>query len=125
LDIRTGEETSPPTSESEPTFEIKVDGNSILVKKRSTNTEKKEQPRQQGPPSIPSSEYEFSLLDKQKFEDTDVMSFKFRKQQHGKEADGVQNPFFDYTAGQYAFFNIGGIYNDSKGPIRHFTISSS
>jgi glycine betaine catabolism B len=32
---------------------------------------------------------------------------------------------FDYTAGQFAFFDIGGVYNDPKGPIRHFTISSS
>ena len=31
----------------------------------------------------------------------------------------------DYTAGQFAFFDIGGVYNDPKGPIRHFTISSS
>jgi glycine betaine catabolism B len=32
---------------------------------------------------------------------------------------------FDYTAGQFAFFDIGGVYNDPKGPIKHFTISSS
>ena len=31
----------------------------------------------------------------------------------------------DYTAGQFAFFDIGGVDNDPKGPIRHFTISSS
>ena len=31
----------------------------------------------------------------------------------------------DYTAGQFAFFDIGGVYNDPKGAIRHFTISSS
>ena len=31
----------------------------------------------------------------------------------------------DYIAGQFAFFDIGGVYNDSRGPIRHFTISSS
>ena len=31
----------------------------------------------------------------------------------------------DYTAGQFAFFDIGEVYNDPKGPIRHFTISSS
>jgi ferredoxin-NADP reductase len=29
------------------------------------------------------------------------------------------------TAGQFAFFDIGGVYDDPKGPIRHFTISSS
>ena len=31
----------------------------------------------------------------------------------------------NYTAGQYAYFDIGGVSNDPKGPIRHFTISSS
>ncbi len=86
FDVRTGEVTSPPASESEPTYEIRVDGNSILVKKRVSSTEKKEQlQQQQGPPSRPSSEYELSLLEKQKFEGTDVMSFRFSKQQQGKQ----------------------------------------
>src|SRR5919199_6091524 len=80
FDVRTGEVTSPPASESEPTYEIKVDGNSILLKKHSGSTEKKEQlQQQQGPPSRPSYEYELSLLEKQKFEGTDVMSFRFSK----------------------------------------------
>src|ERR687888_908174 len=48
-----------------------------------------------------------------------------QKQQQGRESDDRQSSFLDYTAGQYAFFDIGGVYNDSKGPVRHFTISSS
>jgi glycine betaine catabolism B len=130
FDVRTGEVRGPPASESEPTYEIKVDGNSILVKKRPTAKEK-EQPQQlqqqQGPPSRPSSEYELSLLEKQKFEATDVMSFRFSKKekQQGRESDDKQSSFLGYTAGQYAFFDIGGVHNDPKGPIRHFTISSS
>jgi glycine betaine catabolism B len=129
FDVRTGKVTNPPASESEPTYEIKVDGNSILVKKHSSAIEK-EQPQQlqQLPPSRPSSEYELSLLEKQKFEATDVMSFRFSKkerQQHGRESNDKQSSFLDYTAGQYAFFDIGGVHNDPKGPIRHFTISSS
>jgi ferredoxin-NADP reductase/nitrite reductase/ring-hydroxylating ferredoxin subunit len=126
FDVRTGEVTSPPASESEPTYEIKVDGNSILVKKRPTAGEKEQQLQQQ-PPSGSSSVYELSLLEKQKFEATDVMSFRFSKEQkqQGRESDDRQSSFLDYTAGQYAFFDIGGVYNDSKGPIRHFTISSS
>src|SRR5919198_4546149 len=125
FDVRTGEVTSPPASQSEPTYEIKVDGNSILVKKRPTIT-KKEQQLQQQPHSRPSSEYELVLLEKQKVEATDVMSFRFSKKekQQGKGSDR-QSSFLDYTAGQYAFFDIGGVYNDSKGPVRHFTISSS
>jgi ferredoxin-NADP reductase/nitrite reductase/ring-hydroxylating ferredoxin subunit len=130
FDVRTGEVRGPPASESEPTYEIKIDGNSILVKKRSTSTEIKQQQQQlQQPPSRPSSEYELSLLEKQKFEATDVMSFRFSKkqklQQQERESDDKQGSFLDYTAGQYAFFDIGGVHNDSKGPIRHFTISSS
>src|SRR5919202_6642957 len=100
FDVRTGKVTNPPASESEPTYEIKVDGNSILVKKHSSAIEK-EQPQQlqqQEPPSRPSSEYELSLLEKQKFEATDVMSFRFskkQKQQQGREADDRQkNSFF-------------------------------
>src|SRR6187200_1846653 len=126
FDVRTGEVRGPPASESEPTYEIKVDGNSILVKKRPSAVEKEQQLQQQGqPPTRPSSEYELSLLEKQKFEATDVMSFRFSKQQQGKQADDGQSSFLDYTAGQYAFFDIGGVHNDSRGPIRHFTISSS
>jgi glycine betaine catabolism B len=49
------------------------------------------------------------------------MSFKISKQN-----DQLENKIvFDYTAGQFAFFDIGEVYNDPKGPIRHFTISSS
>lgn len=130
FDVRTGQVTSPPATESEPTYEIKVDNNSILVKKHPSAIEK-EQPQQlqQQPPSRPSSEYELSLLEKQKFEATDVMSFRFSKkqnqQQQGRESNDKQSSFLDYTAGQYAFFDIGGVHNDPKGPIRHFTISSS
>jgi ferredoxin-NADP reductase/nitrite reductase/ring-hydroxylating ferredoxin subunit len=130
FDVRTGEVRGPPASESEPSYEIKVDGNSILVKKRPSAVEKEQQLQQQRqPPTRPSSEYELSLLEKQKFEATDVMSFRFSKkqrpQQQERESDDKQSSFLDYTAGQYAFFDIGGVHNDSRGPIRHFTISSS
>ena len=130
FDVRTGKVTSPPASESEPTYEIKVDGNSILIKKHPADrgkeqAQQQQQLQQQGPASRPSSQYELSLLEKQKFEATDVMSFRFskRQKQQGKESD--DNSFLDYTAGQYAFFDIGGVYNDPRGPIRHFTVSSS
>ena len=55
------------------------------------------------------------------------MSFRFSRKhkQQGKESDDRLSSSFDYTAGQYAFFDIGGVYDDSEGPIRHFTISSS
>ena len=34
FDVRTGEVTSPPASEPEPVYEVKVDGNNILIKKQ-------------------------------------------------------------------------------------------
>src|ERR671922_2277893 len=110
FDVRTGEVISPPASEPEPAYEVKVDGNNILIKTQGK--------RKSPPPQI-----ELTLLEKDKLEGTDVTSFKFSKQngQGGAEDKTLLN----YTAGQFAFFDIGGVYNDPKGPIRHFTISSS
>jgi glycine betaine catabolism B len=106
FDVRTGDVTNPPASEPEPSYEIKVDGNNILIKK-------------QGKSKSSSSQFELTLLEKDNVDGTDVTSFKFSK---GLE-DNMTS--LDYTAGQFAFFDIGGVYNDPKGPIRHFTISSS
>jgi ferredoxin-NADP reductase/nitrite reductase/ring-hydroxylating ferredoxin subunit len=113
FDVRTGEVTSPPASEPEPAFEVKVDdNNNILIK-----TQGKRKP----PPQI-----ELSLLEKDKIEGTDVTSFKFSKQNdQGGEGAEDKTTTLNYTAGQFAFFDIGGVYDDPKSPIRHFTISSS
>src|ERR671918_1763664 len=112
FDVRTGEVTSPPASEPEPAYEVKVDGNNILIKT---------QGKGKSPPQI-----ELTLLEKDKIEGTDVTSFKFSKQngQGGGEGED-KTTSLSYTAGQFAFFDIGRVYNDPKGPIRHFTISSS
>jgi ferredoxin-NADP reductase/nitrite reductase/ring-hydroxylating ferredoxin subunit len=99
FDVRTGEVKEPPASEPEPAYQVNLEGNSILIKKPDKNKNK-------------SNQVELTLTRKDKVEGTDVMSFKF-------------NRGFDYTAGQFAFFDIGEVYNDPKGPIRHFTISSS
>jgi ferredoxin-NADP reductase/nitrite reductase/ring-hydroxylating ferredoxin subunit len=106
FDVRTGEVIDPPASEPEPTYQVKVDGNNILIKKEGKSK---------------SNQHELTLTKKDRVEGTDVMSFKFNKQN-----DRLENKIlFDYTAGQFAFFDIGEVYNDPKGPIRHFTISSS
>jgi len=113
FDVRTGEVTSPPASEPEPAYEVKVDdNNNILIKT---------QGMRKSPPQI-----ELSLLEKDKIGGTDVTSFKFSKQndQVGEGEEDKITPL-NHTAGQFAFFDIGGVYNDPKGPIRHFTISSS
>jgi ferredoxin-NADP reductase/nitrite reductase/ring-hydroxylating ferredoxin subunit len=104
FDVRTGEVMSPPASEPEPTYQVKVDGNSILIKKQGKNNK--------------SSQFELILIEKDKVEGTDVVSFKLSKEKEDKS-------LLDFNAGQFAFFDIGEVYNDPKGPIRHFTISSS
>ena len=110
FDVRTGEVTSPPASEPEPAYEVKVDGNNILIKTQG----KRKSPLQ----------IELTLLEKDKIESTDVTSFKFSKQKDQGGGEEDKTPL-NYTAGQVAFFDIGGVYDDPKGPIRHFTISSS
>ena len=104
FDMRTGQVTDPPASEPEQVYELRVDGNNILIRKsvESTQTQREQKPQ-----------IELTLLEKQKIEGTDVMSFKFDKGS------------LQHKAGQYAYFDIGGVYNDPKGPIRHFTIASS
>src|SRR5919112_2390533 len=113
FDVRTGEVISPPASEPEPAYEVKVDGDNILIKTQGKGR------------SLP--QIELTLLEKDKIEGTDVTSFKFSKQsdqgREGTEEEKITP--LDYTAGQFAFFDIGGVYDDPKGPIRHFTISSS
>jgi len=123
FDVRTGEVTNPHADTPEPVYEVKVEGNNILVKKRITSIEQQQQDQKQ---PATSSLYHLTLLEKQKFEGTDIMSFRFSKQNEQQEGDqGNGKSSLDYKAGQYAFFDIGGVNNDPKGPIRHFTISSS
>jgi ferredoxin-NADP reductase/nitrite reductase/ring-hydroxylating ferredoxin subunit len=119
FDIRTGDVITPPASEPEPSYETKVDGNIILVKRRRMDKTNQS--------SSSSAQIELELLEKIEIIETDVMSFKFSREFNhlGKEKDDNTSKLFEYNAGQYAFFDIGGVYDDPKGPIRHFTISSS
>jgi ferredoxin-NADP reductase/nitrite reductase/ring-hydroxylating ferredoxin subunit len=108
FDVRTGEVKEPPASEPESVYQIKVDGNKILLKKQDKKSKSLHQ-------------IELTLIEKDKVHSTDVMSFKFSKHND----DEIDNKTVNYIAGQFAFFDIGEVYNDPKGPIRHFTISSS
>ena len=45
--MRTGEVTNPPASEPEPTYEVKVDGNNILVRKRSETSQQQQEQKPQ------------------------------------------------------------------------------
>jgi ferredoxin-NADP reductase/nitrite reductase/ring-hydroxylating ferredoxin subunit len=111
FDVRTGEVTSPPANEPEPVYEVKIEGDYILIKVKGKI--------KSSPP-----QFELELLEKIKVEGTDVMSFKFSKQSNELGEDKTPS-VSDYAAGQFAFFDIGDVNNDPKGPIRHFTISSA
>ena len=55
-----------------------------------------------------------TLTKKEELEGTDIMTFKFTK-----------NGYPQYKAGQFAFFPLDGVNNDSRGPVRHFSLASS
>jgi glycine betaine catabolism B len=55
-----------------------------------------------------------TLTEKEELEGTDIRTFKFAK-----------NGYPEYKAGQFAFFPLDGINNDSRGPVRHFSLASS
>jgi len=130
FDVRTGEVTNPPAETPLSVYEVKVENNDILVRKK---PEAQGQSMQHEITSETTSRgkgasvvYELTLLEKQKFEGTDIMSFKFSRQNEQQGGPNSDNKtYLDYTAGQFAFFDIGGVSNDPKGPIRHFTIASS
>jgi glycine betaine catabolism B len=85
----------------------------------STNIVESETKEHENKEKTDNNEFELTLLEKREHQDTDVMSFKFGKQ------DNISHDIFNYAAGQYAFFDIGGVYNDPKGPVRHFSLASS
>src|SRR5215204_3939358 len=100
-----------------------------------TTHQLQEQRRKQDDSSKP-SHFNLRLLEKQKVDGTDIMSFKFAKQEEeGQRQEQEQEQEqrqgqngkrqLECSAGQFAFFDIGGVYNDPEGPIRHFTIASS
>jgi ferredoxin-NADP reductase/nitrite reductase/ring-hydroxylating ferredoxin subunit len=130
FDVRTGEVKNPPAETPQSVYEVKVENNDILVRKK---PEAQGQPLQNEITSQAttrakgaSAVYELTLLEKQKFESSDIMSFKFNRQSEQQGGPSNDNKtYLDYTAGQFAFFDIGGVSNDPKGPIRHFTIASS
>jgi ferredoxin-NADP reductase/nitrite reductase/ring-hydroxylating ferredoxin subunit len=61
-----------------------------------------------------SSYSSLTLTEKQKVEGTDIMTLKFT-------IDGYP----EYKAGQFAFFPLDNVKNDNRGPVRHFSLTSS
>jgi glycine betaine catabolism B len=116
FDVRTGEVRNPPADIAQLAYEVKIDGDGIMIKEKPQSEE--QQPHQKKERPL----HELNLFQKNKVEGTDMMSFKFSNQEENRESNKRS---LNYTAGQYAYFDIGGVENDSKGPIRHFTIASS
>jgi nitrite reductase/ring-hydroxylating ferredoxin subunit len=55
-----------------------------------------------------------TLTEKQEVKGTDIMTFKFTKEAYP-----------EYKAGQFAFFPLDNVNNDSRGAVRHFPLASS
>ena len=96
----------------------------------SGTTEQLQEQRKKQDDSSKPSHFNLRLLEKQKVDGTDIVSFKFAKQEEeGQQEEQQQGQYgkrrLEYSAGQFAFFDMGGVYNDPEGPIRHFTITSS
>jgi glycine betaine catabolism B len=114
FDMRTGQVRVPPAVEPQVTYQVMVEGENVLINAGSVTTEDKTQVKQ-----AESSNFKLILKERQVLEGTDILSLKFTKQ--AEDNNGI----FDYVAGQFAFFDIGKVYDDPKGPIRHFTLASS
>lgn len=107
FDMRSGEVKAPPAIEPQATYQVKVEGGKVLVSVVLRTAEVKEESKE-----LPSSEYKLVLLERQVFEGTDILTLKLSKQVQGEDKRTLE-----YLVGQFAFFDIGTIYNDPKGPI--------
>ena len=67
---------------------------------------------------------QLELLEKIVHHETDVMSFKFARGDASGNSGSQQKQYLNYKAGQYSVLNLG-TKEDSKGPVRSFTIASS
>jgi ferredoxin-NADP reductase/nitrite reductase/ring-hydroxylating ferredoxin subunit len=115
FDVRTGAIKIPPANQPQAVYKVKIEGDDIMLSLESGKQEGKQVSK------VPeSSVYRLVLQERQAFEGTDILTLKFSRQEKD-EPKGI----FEYVAGQFAFFDIGNVHNDPKGPIRHFTIASS
>jgi glycine betaine catabolism B len=114
FDIRSGEVKAPPAVEPQEIYQVKVVGEDVMVNAVPATIEIKTEVKKPQ-----ASEYKLILKERQVLEGTDILTLKLNKQGQDDKMT------FNYIAGQFAFFDIGNVLNDPKGPIRHFTIASS
>lgn len=115
FDLRTGDVKAPPAVEPQASYEVMILGEDIMVRLASGSPQVIEESK--GPESVV---YTLVLKEREAIQGTDVLSLKISKQEEIQD-----RRVFEYIAGQYAFLDIGNVYNDPKGPVRHFTIASS
>jgi ferredoxin-NADP reductase/nitrite reductase/ring-hydroxylating ferredoxin subunit len=115
FDMRTGDVKAPPAVEPQATYEVKIFGEDLMVKLGSGAPQVREESRDHE-----SVVYTLLIKERLAIQGTDVLCLKMSKQEEIEERRVLK-----YIAGQYAFFDIGNVYNDPKGPVRHFTIASS
>jgi len=92
FDMRTGQVKVPPAVEPQVTYQVKVEGEDVLINAGSVTTEVKTEFKQ-----VESSDYKLILKERQVLEGTDILSLKFNK--HAED----NNRIFDYVAGQFVF----------------------
>ena len=78
-----------------------------IQNERSTTTVPKEAKKQSG------SYSGLTLTKKQELEGTDIMTFKSKKDRYP-----------EYKAGEFAFIPLDTVNNDSRDPVRHFSLAS-
>jgi len=96
FDVRTGEVKNPPAETPQLVYEVKVEYNDILVRKKPeaqlTQHEITSEATTRGKGA--SVVYELTLLEKQKFEGTDIMSFKFSRQNEQQGGPNSDNKIY-------------------------------
>jgi ferredoxin-NADP reductase/nitrite reductase/ring-hydroxylating ferredoxin subunit len=102
----------------EKSGQISIDADSSSLHSDSSNSSTSQQKVAMADDAVPSRplKLQLRLLEKVSHKGTDVMSFKFSR-------DDGQN-YLNYRAGQYSIVDLG-TKEDPKGPIRSFTIASS
>ncbi len=88
------------------------------AKEVSETTQRLQEQRRTQDDSSKPSHFNLRLLEKQKVDGIDIMSFKFVKFDEGQQQQGQNDKKrLEYSAGQFAFFDIDGVYNDPEGKI--------
>jgi nitrite reductase/ring-hydroxylating ferredoxin subunit len=79
FDVRTGEVRSPPADTPQLAYEVKIDDDKLMIREKPKLEEQQASVKKEVPL------LELMLFEKNKVESTDIMSFKFSKQEEKKD----------------------------------------